>query len=88
MHKLAYKNNHNSQTYIESFHLSIQHKFVKYIQFNCIKDVYNYYISYLYFYNNLRPHGTLNYRTSNFVFEHFNLHNCVTFQTNNVVLKN
>ncbi|MBM7560420.1 hypothetical protein JOC61_002235 [Marinitoga litoralis] len=38
---------------------------------NYIDDVYNYYISYIYFYNNLRPHGSLNYFTTDFVFNIF-----------------
>ncbi|WP_129408553.1 integrase core domain-containing protein [Marinitoga lauensis] len=70
-HEFGYKNNPNSQAYIESFHSSVQHEFVESIDFNYIEDVYNYYISYIYFYNNLRPHGSLHYFTPDFVFNLF-----------------
>ncbi|WP_420844923.1 integrase core domain-containing protein [Marinitoga litoralis] len=53
---------------MESFHSSVQREFVESIEFDYIDDVYNYYISYIYFYNNLRPHGSLNYFTPDFVF--------------------
>ncbi|NUU94977.1 hypothetical protein XO10_01365 [Marinitoga sp. 1135] len=50
----------------------VQREFVESIEFNNIEDVYNYYISYIYFYNNLRPHGSLKYFTPDFVFNLFN----------------
>ncbi|NUV00403.1 integrase, partial [Marinitoga sp. 1154] len=71
-HEFGYKNNPNSQAFIESFHSSVQREFVEYITFNDIDDVYNYYMSYIYFYNHLRPHGSLKYLTPDFVFYLFN----------------
>jgi transposase InsO family protein len=75
IHEFGYKNNPNSQAYIESFHSSVQREFVESIEFDYIDDVYNYYISYIYFYNNLRPHGSLNYFTPDFVFNLFSTPN-------------
>ncbi|WP_165147555.1 integrase core domain-containing protein [Marinitoga sp. 38H-ov] len=69
IHEFGYKNNPNSQAYVESFHSSVQCEFVESIEFNYIDDVYNYYISYIYFYN--RPHGSLYYFTPDFVFNLF-----------------
>jgi transposase InsO family protein len=71
IHEFGYKNNPNSQAYIESFHSSAQCEFVESIEFNYIDDVYNYYVSYIYFYNNLRPHGSLNYLTPEYVYNLF-----------------
>ena len=82
-HEFGYKNNPNSQAYIESFHSSVQREFVEFIDFNNIDDVYNYYISYIYFYNNLRPHGSLKYFTPDFVFNLFNHKLNITDSDNN-----
>ncbi|WP_129409035.1 hypothetical protein [Marinitoga lauensis] len=71
IHEFGYKNNPNPQAYIESFHSSVQHKFVEFLKFNYIDDIYNYYISCIYFYNNLRPYGSLYYFTPDFVFNLF-----------------
>ncbi|WP_241230035.1 integrase core domain-containing protein [Thermosipho globiformans] len=71
IHEFGYKNNPNSQAYIESFHSSVQSEFVKSIEFDYIDDVYNYYVSYIYFYNNLRPHGSLKYLTPEYVYNLF-----------------
>ncbi|WP_084822686.1 integrase core domain-containing protein [Marinitoga sp. 1155] len=60
------------KAFVESFHSSVQREFVEYISFNDIDDVYNYYMSYIYFYNHLRPHGSLKYLTPDFVFYLFN----------------
>ncbi|WP_148203273.1 DDE-type integrase/transposase/recombinase [Thermosipho africanus] len=51
-HEFGYKNNPNSQAYIKSFHSSVQYEFVDSIEFDYIEDEYNYYVSYIYFYNN------------------------------------
>jgi len=80
-HEFGYKNNPNSQAYIESFHSSVQREFVESIEFNNIDDVYNYYISYIYFYNNLRPHGSLKHFTPDFVFNLFSS----DFDNNNLI---
>jgi transposase InsO family protein len=50
IHEFGYKNNPNSQDFIESFHSSVQREFVESIEFDYIDDVYNYYILYIYFY--------------------------------------
>jgi transposase InsO family protein len=44
-HEFGYKNNPNSQAYIESFHSSMQYEFVDSIEFDYIENVYNYYVS-------------------------------------------
>jgi len=69
-HEFGYKNNPNSHLLIESFHASVQREFVESIEFNSIDDVYSYYISYIYFYNNLRPHGSLKYLTPDYVYSY------------------
>lgn len=69
------KNNPNSQAYIESFHLSVQYEFVDSIEFDYIEDVYDYYVSCIYFYNNLRPHGSLKYLTPKIIFNLFSTSN-------------
>ena len=70
-HEFGYKNNPNSHLLIESFHASVQREFVESIEFNSIDDVYSYYISYIYFYNNLRPHGSLKYLTPDYVYSYY-----------------
>jgi hypothetical protein len=45
--EFGYKNNPNSQDFIESFYSSVQREFVESIEFDYIDDVYNYYISYI-----------------------------------------
>jgi len=70
-HEFGYKNNPNSQAYIEAFHASVQREFVESIEFNNIDDVHSYYISYIYFYNNLRPHGSLKYLTPEYVYRYY-----------------
>ena len=70
-HEFGYKNNPNSQAYIESFHAQTQREFVESIEFNNIEDVYRYYVSYIYFYNNLRPHGSLKYLIPEYVYRYY-----------------
>jgi len=62
-HEFAYKNNPDSQTFIESHHSTLQREFVQLNSFERIEDVFYAYNAYMFFYHNLRPHGSLNYMT-------------------------
>jgi len=64
-HEFGYKNNPNSQAYIESHHSVIEKEFVQLNEFEYIEDVYNAYKAYIYFYHEIRPHGGLGYKTPN-----------------------
>jgi len=64
-HEFGYKNNPNSQAYIESHHSVIEREFVQLNEFEYIEDVYNAYKAYIYFYHEIRPHGGLGYKTPN-----------------------
>ena len=64
-HEFGYKNNPNSQAYIESHHSVIEREFVQLNEFEYIEDVYNAYKAYIYFYQEIRPHGSLGYKTPN-----------------------
>jgi len=64
-HEFGYKNNPNSQAYIESHHSVIEREFVELNEFEYIEDVYNAYKAYIYFYQEIRPHGSLGYKTPN-----------------------
>jgi len=64
-HEFGYKNNPNSQAYIESHHSVIEREFVQLNEFEYIEDVYNAYKGYIYFYHEIRPHGGLGYKTPN-----------------------
>ena len=61
-HEFGYKNNPNSQAYIESHHSVVEREFVQMNEFEYIEDVYN---AYIYFYHEIRPHGGLGYKTPN-----------------------
>jgi len=62
-HEFGYKNNPNSQAYIESHHSVVEREFVQMNEFEYIEDVYNAYKAYIYFYQEIRPHGSLGYMT-------------------------
>ncbi|PNR93201.1 integrase core domain-containing protein, partial [Petrotoga sp. 9PWA.NaAc.5.4] len=55
--------NPNSQAFIESHHSSLEREFVQLNSFENIEDVFQAYNAYMFFYHNLRPHGSLNYMT-------------------------
>jgi len=61
----GYKNNSNSQAYIESHHSVIEREFVQLNEFEYIEDGDNAYKKYIYFYHKIRPHGTLSSRQTN-----------------------
>jgi transposase InsO family protein len=55
--------NPDSQAYIESQHANLKREFSNLNVFIDRKDLYEKYIAYMYFYHNLRPHKSLNYKT-------------------------
>ncbi|WP_369973678.1 integrase core domain-containing protein [Petrotoga sp. HWHPT.55.6.3] len=61
--QIGYKNNPNSQAFIESHHSSLEREFVQLNSFENIEEVFQAYNAYMFFYHNLRPHGSLNYMT-------------------------
>jgi len=62
-HEFGYKNNPNSQAFIESHHSNLQREFVANNTFTDVKDVYEKYVAYMDFYHNIRPHGSLDNST-------------------------
>lgn len=63
-HEFGYKNNPNSQAFIEPHHSSVEREFVSLNpDIEDTEDAYLRYKAYLYFYHYLRPHGSLNYVT-------------------------
>jgi len=63
-HEFWYKNNPNSQAFIESHHSSLEREFAQLNPFENIEDVFQAYNANIFVYHNLRPHGSLNYMTS------------------------
>ncbi len=55
----------HKQAFIESHHSSLEREFVQLNSFENIEDVFQAYSAYMFFYHNLRPHGSLNYMTPN-----------------------
>lgn len=81
-HEFGYKNNPNSQAFIESHHSSLEREFVQLNSFENIEDVFQAYNAYMFFYHNLRPHGSLNYMTpSEFSRIFSDDNNCFNFKT-------
>lgn len=62
-HEFGYKNNSNSQAFIESHHSNLDREFVQFNSFENIEEVFQVYNAYMFFYHNLRRHGSLNYMT-------------------------
>ena len=79
---LGYKNNPNSQAFIESHYSNLERKFVQLNFFENFEDVFQAYNAYMFFYHNLRPHGSLNYMTpSEFSRIFSDDNNCFNFKT-------
>lgn len=72
-HEFGYKNNPNSQAFIESHHSSVEREFVSLNpDIQDTEDAFLRYKAYLYFYHYLRPHGSLNYMTPASFHDSFN----------------
>jgi len=85
-HEFGYKNNPNSQAYIESHHSVIEREFVQLSEFEYIEDVYNAYKAYIYFYQEIRQHGSLGYKTPNEYDEYSRGIGCEKGEINRVVV--
>jgi len=66
-HEFRYKNKSDLQAFIESHHSSLEREFVQLNSFENIEDVFQAYNAYMFFYNNLKLHGSLNYMTKCFI---------------------
>ena len=61
------KINPSSRALIESHDSSVERGIVKMNTFENIEDVFQAYNAYMFFYNNLKLHGSLNYMTKCFI---------------------
>lgn len=60
-HQFGYKNNPDSQVFIESYHSALEREFVRLNSFERIEDIFYAYNAYIFFYHILRPNGSLDY---------------------------
>ncbi|CEP78295.1 hypothetical protein [Defluviitoga tunisiensis] len=86
-HEFGYKNNPNSQDFIELHHFNLEREFVQLNSFENIEEIFQAYNAYMFFYHNLRRYGSLNYMTPSEFSKMFEINSDTYFNSKTIFVK-